>query len=97
MIPPAIPIKILKDSADKFIGVPYIVVPVLPLQLQPSPGRIIHAIKKPQKPTIISINPVAVKGMLCPERSLAVPSALNLPILGPRLISTPNAKKPATA
>ena len=73
------------------------VVPASPYQLQPSPGRMIHAIKKPKKPTMISIKPVIVSGKLWPAILFAEPSALNFPIRGPRLTRTPKAKNPATA
>ena len=63
---------------------------------QVSPGTMRHAMKKPQKPTIISMNPVRVNGRLCAPRYVSSLSLLNRPILGPRLISTPSEKNPAT-
>ena len=96
MMPPAKAMRMLNVIADSVIGVPYIVLKVVVDHDHASPGTMTHAIRKPQKPTIMVIRPTMVIGMLWPGRSLAEPSRLYLPIRGPRLMRTPNAKKPAT-
>ena len=62
-----------------------------------SPGKNTQAIRKPQKPAMISIIPTSVAGSEWPGIALAEPSGLNLPIRAPRLIRTPRVKKPAIA
>ena len=51
--------------------------------------------RKPKKPTMISIRPTTLIGMLWPTMALALPSALKRPIRAPRLITTARVKKPA--
>ena len=50
----------------------------------------------PKKPTKISMRPSIVIGRLCGRMSFADPSALNLPMRGPRWMSTPSVNAPAT-
>ena len=60
------------------------------------PLKMIQPPRNPKKPKIIIIRPINVIGKLCGAIVCATP-LINLPTRGPKLISTPKVKKPATA